>query len=83
MSAAIVDSAQPLSDHAVGDQEETTRFRLVPTAHGAPLQDCHTLQAGVLPSPIGRNSPHARTDGTQLFPQHRHLGFPLMDARVC
>ena len=46
------------------------------------LQDGHTFQAGVLRSPIGRNSPHARTDDTQLFPQHRHFGFELVDSGV-
>jgi hypothetical protein len=79
----IVDSAQPVSDRVIGDQEVTTRFRFVPAAHGPQLQDRHAFQARVLRSPMGRNSPHARTDDTQLFPQHRHFGFQLMDARVC
>ncbi len=29
-----------------------------------------------------RNSPHARTDDTQLFPQHRQFGFELVDSGV-
>jgi hypothetical protein len=81
-SAAIVDSAQPVSDRVVGDQKVAARFRFVPTAHGAQLQDRHAFQASVLWSPIRRNSPHARTDDTQLFPQHRHFGFELVDSGV-
>jgi hypothetical protein len=78
----VVDPAQPVSDRVVGDQKVATRFRFVPAAHGAQLQDRHAFQAGVLRSPIGRNSPHARTVDAQLFTQHRHFGFELVDSGV-
>jgi hypothetical protein len=78
----ILNSAQPLADRVVGDQEVPTGFRLVPTAHGPQLQDSHTFHPGGLRSSVWRNPFHTTAVDPQFFAEHGDFGFKLVDARV-